>query len=150
KAEQALRESEVRFRTLVEISNQGISIIDRDGRFLYTSPAFARMSGYSQEELQGRTFLHLVPPEDWPQLQADFGTILANPQETFSIGARFLRKDSSVGDVISTGKFLPNDTIVSYAHDVTEQKRAEHALRESDEALRKLNADLECRVVERT
>ena len=55
RVEEALRDSEQRYRMLIERMNEGLSILDREGRFTYANPTMCRMLGYTQEELLGHT-----------------------------------------------------------------------------------------------
>jgi two-component system sensor histidine kinase UhpB len=69
-AEEALRQSETRFRALIEKSSDGISILSPDGRFIYSSPASIKILGYSPEELVGRDAFHGVHPDDLERTRA--------------------------------------------------------------------------------
>ncbi len=64
RAEEALRESEERFRAIFDHAPIGIAITDLEGSILSCNPACASMLGYAQEELQGLDFSTLVHPED--------------------------------------------------------------------------------------
>jgi len=69
KAEEALRESEEKYRLLVESLNDMIFSISIDGVFTYMSPAVSRMSRYSAEEVIGRNISEFVHPEDLPEVK---------------------------------------------------------------------------------
>jgi PAS domain S-box-containing protein len=62
RAEQGLRESETRFRTLAETSVSAIFTYGEDDRFSYVNPALERISGYTADELLGRRLWDLLPP----------------------------------------------------------------------------------------
>ena len=59
-----LRESEEKYRSLVENANDGICFVDIDGRFKFFNPKFAEMFGYVREELYKKDFFELIHPED--------------------------------------------------------------------------------------
>ena len=62
--EEALRESEERFRTIFEKAAMGIGLTDLEGRILSVNPTFLRMLGYAGEELTGKSFLEFTHPDD--------------------------------------------------------------------------------------
>ncbi|MBL9215992.1 MAG: PAS domain S-box protein [Opitutaceae bacterium] len=66
RTELALRESEERFRMLVENSGELIALLDPEGRFLYASPNHRALTGYEPDELVGRRMSDFIPPEDLP------------------------------------------------------------------------------------
>jgi len=63
KAVEALRESEERYRTLIETITDAVVIVDPDGKLMYLNPEYEKMSGYCVEDLIGRLFTELLPPE---------------------------------------------------------------------------------------
>jgi PAS domain S-box-containing protein len=63
-AEQALRESEARFRAMFENAMTGMVVISTEGRLLQANPAFCALVGRSEEELLESTFLDVVHPDD--------------------------------------------------------------------------------------
>src|SRR5215216_3697694 len=65
----ALRESEERFRALVQNSYDAITIVDPDGTRRYISPSIERLLGYRPVDLVGRSAVDLVHPDDGPRLQ---------------------------------------------------------------------------------
>ena len=64
KAGKALQESNERYRTLIESVTDAVVIVDPDGKLTYLNPEYEKISGYPVEELIGRLFTELVPPED--------------------------------------------------------------------------------------
>jgi two-component system, cell cycle sensor histidine kinase and response regulator CckA len=85
-AERSLKESETRFRTLFEISADGILIADSaTKRFLYTNPAICRFLGYTEEELTSMTPADIHPKDMLPVILAEF--------EALSRGERSLLED---------------------------------------------------------
>ena len=86
--EQSLLESEERFRTLVEESPLGISLIGKDGRYKYVNPRFERMFGYSIDEIPtGKDWFKIAFPDDALRRDA-IDTWVKDRQETLIGQAR--------------------------------------------------------------
>jgi PAS domain S-box-containing protein len=141
-AEEALRESEERFRGLSNASLEGIMIHDQ-GLILDANMAFARLFGYEQpEELIGKYGVDfIIAPESRV-------TILKRMQEkgTEPLELACLRKDGTTfsGETDSRSvRYLGHNASVVSCRDITERKRAEEALRRSLEQLRALAARLQ-------
>ncbi|HEX2181641.1 MAG TPA: PAS domain S-box protein [Rubrobacteraceae bacterium] len=138
KAEQALSQSEVRYRAVVKQSTDGIYLVDGDTkRILETNPALQNMLGYTAGELNGMK-LHEIVAHDRKDVEA-------NIERTLREGTRFIRergyrrKDGSVVDVevvASTIYYGGKQVICAAIRDITERKRAEEAMHEVREAER--------------
>lgn len=137
-AAEALKASEARFRSLVEISTEGIIIINQFGLYQYVSPAIERILGYTAEELIDRSAFDFVHPEDLELTQQEFAKLLELPDYVVMVESRAIRKDGAVRILESSAKRLPNGDIVAYSHDVTDRKEAEHKVRESEAEFRSL------------
>ena len=145
RAEEALRESEERFRFLVQNSSDIVSLLDADGTVLYQSPSIERILGYRPEDRIGRNVFHdpIVHPGDSDAKRAFFASILARPRAIHAAGFRLRHADGSWRDIEAIGQSFQDDSaaaarIVANYRDVTERKRLEAALRESDERMRQL------------
>ncbi|HJX62180.1 MAG TPA: PAS domain S-box protein, partial [Dehalococcoidia bacterium] len=128
-----LRESEERFRGLTEAAFEGI-LIHEDGRILGANQRLAEMLGYELSELIGMEAPRLVAPE-WRDFVLQ--TRLSGCEEPYE--AVGLRKDGSTFLAELCGKCVRYDgrTVrVAAIRDITERKRAEEALRESDKKFR--------------
>ena len=156
RAEEALRESEARYRLLAENATDLISVHLPDGTCLYASPASRTMLGYEPEELLGRPMHKLVHPEDAAKARAMAEAMQA--QRTFTTSCRARRKDGSYCWVEATARAVHDEEtgrvreVVAVARDVTERKRAEEQIREQaallDEARDAISAtDLDGRVI---
>jgi PAS domain S-box/PAS domain S-box len=127
--EQQLRTSEKRFRALVENSADGISLLDRDGNILYSSPAITRILGYSLDEFVGRNLFTLIHPDDVGEARQRFGGILADhPQPARMIDLRYRHRDSSWRyiEVLRSNRLddpAVRAIVVNY-RDVTERRQA--------------------------
>ena len=132
RAEEALRESEERFRVLAENSTDVISRHDLDGKLLYLSPACARLYGYEPEELVGRRTVELVHPEDRVEPEEP-GT------DTRTDVFRHLHRNGSYVWVESTTRGIRDPEtgqlteFQSATRDVSERIRANEAIREAKE-----------------
>ena len=126
RAELAARQSEERYRTLVEQAGDGIFITDFMGNYLDVNPRGCEMFGYSREELLRMRISSMVSSEDIPALlQALSDLQLGKPTVT---QWRFKRQDGRVIPIEVSAKMLPNGHLQGIARDITERKRAEYEL----------------------
>lgn len=155
-AEEALRESEQWARCVFETVPLGITECTLDGRLTRSNPAYERMLGYSSDELAGKSIVELL--EDGPDKEAFPAYLkhLATEQPTPSpYLCRDVTKDGRHIDVQVNWTYKRNSQgevtgFVSVLSDITEKKRAEVALQESERALREAHEQLEQRVKDRT
>ncbi len=140
RAEAALRESEKRFRLLVQNSNDIIQIIDENGAMTYISDSIAGILGYAPEELRGEIGFLGVHPDDLPRVTETFAAGLAEPGAVRRVEYRYRHKNGSWIDLETVGCNLLRDPavngIVLNIRDNTERKRAEEALRKTEETYR--------------
>jgi PAS domain S-box-containing protein len=145
RSEAALRESEGRYRALVEWSPEAISV-HRHGKVLFVNPAAVRMFGAgSPQDLIGRTVLDLVHPDFDPAalVQMENETVRGGAP---MIEARFTTLNGTAIDVEIQGTSIVYDgepATQDTMRDITERKRSEAALRTSEEQLRALSARLQ-------
>jgi PAS domain S-box-containing protein len=140
RAEQAMRESEERYRALVEQSLDGIFLVDPETKLiLEANPAYQKLLGYTAEEFVGLT-LYDVATAGREVIDANVNLILA--EENYSIGERqHRRKDGSLVDVevsVSLISYGGEKVLCSVVRDITERRQAEQAVRRSEERYRDL------------
>ncbi|MGI8649999.1 MAG: PAS domain-containing protein [Rubrobacter sp.] len=82
KAERRLRESEERFRALVDKSSEIVKLVNLDGKLRYASPAMERVLGYSSDEIVGRNIFDFLHPDDIPALREATSKALAEVELT--------------------------------------------------------------------
>ena len=143
RAEAAVRDSERRYRALVEDAPVAVAHNTMDGRFEYVNRAFCDLVGYSLDELRAKTWQEITHPDD---VGADlsFGhRVLAQQLPNYTLQKRYVRKDGSAVWVELFGNFVFDDRGrpvqgVAVAIDITARRQADAALRESEERFRDL------------
>ncbi|MDO8612508.1 MAG: PAS domain S-box protein [Dehalococcoidia bacterium] len=140
RAEEALRKSETNYRDLVENISEVIYAQDKDGRITYVSPVVEQIGGYSPQEVIGRPFTDFIHPDDLPSLVESFRrTVAGNPEPS---EYRVLSKSGEVRWVRTSSRLVyEGDRIAglrAVLMDITDRKRMEEALRESETKFRTL------------
>jgi PAS domain S-box-containing protein len=142
RAEEALRESERRYRELVDHANDIIYETDRNGRFTFVNPVATRILGYSPEELNTRHYLELIRPDFREEAERFYLKQAAekNPSTYFQFPV--VAKDGAevwLGQHVQLA--MEGDRVIGFraiARDRTKQKIAEDALAESEERFRQM------------
>lgn len=153
KAENALRDSEERFRAMYEYAPLGVEQASLDGQLLAANNALCRMLGYcEEEELRKLSPTHLTHPLDLPTEQQLLNQLLAGQIPHACWEKRCLRKDGSPLWVRmnSTVAKIRSPYRFSMIEDISDWKRTEAALQEAQAKLEVRVADLEKNVNERT
>lgn len=138
--ESELRQVEERFRSFIENLNDVVYALDRDGTFLYCSPAIEQISSYTPEEVIGQPFAQFVDDEDLPALAEVFTRVLAG--ESCKAEYRAIDKSgerrwvlASIAPTIEEGQVVGVTGVFS---EITAQKRMIEALFESEACYREL------------
>jgi diguanylate cyclase (GGDEF)-like protein/PAS domain S-box-containing protein len=93
RAEEAERESEMRFRTLFEQAQAGMAFAGLDGRVISVNPAFCELLGYSEAELRSMSVLDITHHDDLPKTQEALRGMMAGEAPGFRFEKRFICKD---------------------------------------------------------
>ena len=137
--EMLVRESEKRYRTILQANPDPMALYDMDGAVTYVNQAFEKKFGWTLDELIGKS-LDFVPEENWPETRAVINDMI-NGKKISSFETRRLTKEGDVLDIqISASVFKYPDakhagSIVTL-RDITVQKRAEKVLKESEKKYR--------------
>jgi PAS domain S-box-containing protein len=148
KTEQALRESEERFRTLIKSLHEGIWVLDKDDRTTFVNPRMAEMLGYAEEEMLGKPVYAFTHSNDeWQKKTADY---MERRKTGISeqIESELLRKDGErVYALLETSPILDEDGnytgSIAGIQDITERKLAEERLKQTMAELDRSNKELE-------
>lgn len=133
-AEEALRMSEQRYRDLLEQAAEGIYLLDENGDFLLANPEICKMLGYTQEELLRLNIFDTYPEELREDARARNEKIKSGQSLRFERTMK--RKDGSAFTAEVSARRLVDGTQQSIARDISERKRAEETLRESEARFR--------------
>jgi PAS domain S-box-containing protein len=135
--EKAIRESEERFRKIYEGSPVGYQSLDPEGRILDVNPSWLALLGYQRQEVIGRQFGEFLTPASRADLSERFPRFL-ECGVTQASEFQVRRKDGEVRSIAFDGVFVRDgkgEPVFSHCvlHDVTEHRRAEEAIRKSEE-----------------
>jgi PAS domain S-box-containing protein len=129
RAEEALRESEARFRSFFDLSADMVCIADIDGCFRQVNESFSRVLGYSREEILSRPFMEFTHPDDRAGTAHVIEEQLKKGKAVLRFEARYLRKDGGIVWLEWASRPLVAEGVTfAIARDVTERKQAEAEL----------------------
>jgi PAS domain S-box/PAS domain S-box/PAS domain S-box/uncharacterized domain HDIG len=142
RAQENLRESEKRFRALIEQSHDAITLLTEDGTVLYDSPSISHVLGYDPTERLGRSVFEYVLPEERQNMAHGFTSFAQQMGAVAPSQMRFLHKDGTTRQIEGVRTNLLHEpairaVVVNY-RDITEQKKAQEELLRSEEKYRSL------------
>ncbi|WP_205510623.1 PAS domain S-box protein [Longitalea arenae] len=141
--EETVRESEERFRGTFENAAVGIAHVGLDGTFLMVNDRLCEIVGYTKEELLAKNFQQITHPDD---LDADLhfvADLISGRIDTYSMEKRYIQKNGSFiwsNLTVSMAKKRDGnpDYFIAVIQDISEQKRAEEEVKQSEEQFRTL------------
>lgn len=141
--EMELRASEEKFRTAFMNSAVGITLVSPDGVYREVNPAMARILGYEPHELLGKKVEEFTHPDDLVKRSKFLEDLLTGRVEKGEQDRRFIRKDGAIVWVRIWATVQRDEAgnpvyFISLVQDITAQKQAEDALRESEERYKSL------------
>ena len=142
-AENALRTSEERFRSLVEDTTGWVWEIDVEGTFTYSNSAIEDILGYTAGQIIGRRFFEYMDPASVEEGMAFVAATIANPKPFRNLVDRFVHRDGSIVVLEANGRPLFDDDgqingFRGVCHDITQRMRSDEILRESEARYRSL------------
>jgi len=143
KAEKAIRESERRYRELIEGSRDGYAMVNMKGKIIESNSIFREMLGYSETELANRSY-EQITPKKWHAAESAITRKQVLRRGYSDVYEKeYQRKDGTVFP-IEIRTYLAKDEqadivgMWAFVRDITDRKQAEEALRESEERYRTL------------
>ncbi|MEJ7618759.1 MAG: PAS domain S-box protein [Pyrinomonadaceae bacterium] len=140
-AEQSIRESETKYRTLVEQASDGIFLFDKQGNLTEVNSKFSEMLRYTPDELCALNLADLMPAEDLAATPLLCDSL--DKGEDVISQCRFRRQDETLVPMEISAKKLDDEKMQAIVRDITERLHAERQIQQLNEAL-------ERRVLERT
>ena len=141
-AQEAIRESEERYRSLFEFGMDGILIADIETkRFEYANPAISRMLGYSTKELKGMSISNIHPKDKLEHVISEFEA-QARGEKTLALDIPCLKKDGTIiyADINTTSASVDGKKCnIGLFRDNSERKAAEEVLKKKNDELEKFN-----------
>jgi PAS domain S-box-containing protein len=133
RADQALRDSDQRFRELFESSPDAVFVEDLNGTVLDINPAACRLHGVAREGLIGRNVSNLVPPDRREEAARDFKALVEGRLEQIE-GASYSQDGRVVPVEVRASRFdyAGQPAVLLHVRDITDRKLAEAALRSSE------------------
>jgi len=147
RVENALMESESRFRTVIREAALGIALIDQQGRVIEGNPALLAMLGYAPEELRGMEFTRINHPENAESSWENFQKLVTGKQDVCRVETRYVRKDGWIGwgrqsiSLVREAGGKPKFAIALF-EDITERRESEEKIRTYQEQLQSLASEL--------
>ncbi len=141
KTEAALKESEAKYRTLVEKAVDAIALYNADGIVFDTNAGAVILLGYEKDELIGMSLKDILTPEEM-ELNPIRYDILQSGDSTIRQW-KMKRKDGSIVETEVRSQQLPDGLFLSVIRDLTERLKSERQLEESYEAIRRLTSHIQ-------
>ena len=140
-AEQILNESEEKYRSVLDRMDEAYYEVNLRGDFLYINNAAFRQYGYSAEEMIGTSYRDYLTPETAGKVFSYFKDVYTNGDRPGTIEYEIIKKDGSIVDLETSISLMRTDAgdITGFrgiARDITEYKKLESALKESEERYR--------------
>ena len=131
------------FRQAFEFAGTGVAIVGLDGSWLKVNRVMCEITGYPESELLRKKFHDLTPPDDLDANLSLVRELMENKSSYFQMEKRYIRKDGGIVWIHLTTSLVRDGAgaplhFISQVEDITARKRAEEALRESEERFRDL------------
>ncbi|HJH29980.1 MAG TPA: PAS domain S-box protein [Methanosarcinaceae archaeon] len=137
-AEEALKKSEEKFRSLFEYGLMGVAITSSEMGWIEVNDHLCELLGYTRDEMVTKTWCEMTHPEDLVHDVEQFNRLVGGEIDNYSMEKRFIRKDGKVIDSIMSVSSIRHpdgsvDYMVAFIQDISNRKKAEENLRASEE-----------------
>ncbi|VVB84741.1 Chemotaxis protein CheY [uncultured archaeon] len=139
--ENALRESEVRYKTIFETTGTATGVIEEDTKISLVNEEYEKLTGYSREEVEGKkSWMEFVVKEDLERMIKYHNERRIEPMKAPNkYEFRLINRNGNIRDIFLTIAMIPGTKrSIGSLLDITEQRRSEKALKESEERYRLL------------
>lgn len=135
RTETALRESEEKYRTLVEVADDGIVLVNMQGEIIFYNPAYLRNLGYDEKDIKDISLLSPVHPDDLQALNESSATLLSEGSLTTEYRVR--HKDGRWVHRLAKSVLICDpdnnpEAILTISHDITQRKELEKQIQQQD------------------
>jgi PAS domain S-box-containing protein len=142
--EEALKQREEHFRTVIENASVGACIVGLNGKFLTVNRALKEMLGYSEEELRQKTFNEITHGEDREKSASFVSHLLDGKMDSFSLEKRYLHKEGySIWGLVSSSLIKNSNGepqyFVTHIQNITDRKKAEIEIIKAKEHAEEMN-----------
>jgi len=142
-AEEALRDSEERFRLAFENANTGVCLVDLEGNLIMVNTKMCEIFGYTKDELELMTVNDIAHPEDIDKSPEFIQKTLQEEIDRAAFEKRYIHKKGHIVTCEVSSSLVRNAEgtplyFISHVHDITDRKQAEEKLRESEERYKTL------------
>jgi len=133
RAEQQIRESEERFRSIFNSSAIGVAVLSLEARFIHVNAAYCSITGYSEEEMTKLNWAKLTHPDDRAAMQGKIEQLIGGSIPSFAIEERYFTKDRRTVWVQNSVSLTRNgeggpENIIALCEDITARKSGEKAV----------------------
>jgi two-component system, cell cycle sensor histidine kinase and response regulator CckA len=140
-AEKLLMESEQLFRSYIKYAPDGVFVADGKGTYLDVNDAASRVTGYDRDELLGKNFIELIAPEDKEKAFTHFKGAAEAGHASGDL--QYVTKTGENRWWNVNGVKLHENLFLGFVRDITDRKKSEDALRESEEKYRFMTENIE-------
>jgi PAS domain S-box-containing protein len=137
-AEKAIRESELKYKMLLEQASDGIYLSDENGKILEANPKACEMFGYSMQEFLSLNIKNLGAPQSGNDIQIQMHLPDLKDHQSIILERKFIKKDGTPFTVEVSAKLLEDGRHQAIIRDITERKYMENILKDNERKFRAL------------